>query len=147
MSLEQEVEFIRNVPILSDLAKSAQKMLCFTSERITFEPGQVVFRQGDFADSAYVVIEGSVEISVSTTRGSRPINTVNQHGIIGEAGILGDMPRSASATAMTRLETLRIIKDVFRKVIYGNPDAALRLTSILAQRLANTTMQLSAAMC
>ena len=145
MSLEQEVEMIRTVPILSELAPAAQKMLCFASERMTFQAGQVLFHEGDLADSAYIVIDGSVEISLSMAGAPRRINAVGRHGIVGEAGILADMPRSATATASTRLETLRISKDIFRKVIRGNPEAALRLTCILAQRLASTTVQLGAA--
>jgi len=144
MSLEQEVELIRKVPILSDLAPAAQKMLCFASERVTFDAGRVIFRQGESAEAAYVLIEGEAEITLSIDGAERRINVVGRNGVIGEAGILGDMPRSATATALTRVEALRVSRDVFRKVIHGNPDAALRLTCILAQRLANTTLQLGA---
>jgi len=52
MSLDQEVEMIRQVPILGGLTPAALKMLCFASERMVFEPGEVVFRQGETADSA-----------------------------------------------------------------------------------------------
>jgi CRP-like cAMP-binding protein len=145
MSLEQEVELIRNVPILSELAPAAQKMICFASERVSFEPGRPIFRQGDFAEAAYVLIEGTVEITIVVDGAERRVNRVGRNAIVGEAGIIGDLPRSATATAVTRVEALRVSKDVFRKVIHGNPDAALRLACILAQRLANTTVQLCAA--
>ena len=56
MSLTHEVELIRQVPILSHLAPAAQKMLCFASERMCFEAGQVLFRQGDRADAAYICL-------------------------------------------------------------------------------------------
>src|SRR5688572_6292576 len=97
MSLTQEVELIRQVPILSNLAPAAQKMLCFASERVCFEAGQVLFRQGDKADAAYIVIEGSIEIVVWTASGSLLVNTVEQFGVIGETGMFGDLPRSATA--------------------------------------------------
>jgi len=147
MSLDQEVEMIRQVPILGELAPAAQKMLCFASERMIFEPGEVVFRQGETADSAYVLIAGSIDITLAIAGVERRINSVGRHDILGEAGILGDMPRSATATATSRVEALRVSKDIFRNVIRGNPDSALRLTCLLAQRLANTTAQLGAAGC
>ena len=46
-------------------------------------------------------------------------------------------------TTITRLDTLRISKDLFHSVIRENPDAALELIRILASRLANTTAQLT----
>ena len=145
MSLSQEVELIRQVPILSNLAPAAQKMLCFASERMCYEAGQVLFRQGDAADAAYILIDGAVEIVVWTASGSLLVNTVEKYGVIGETGMFGDLPRSATAVAKTRLEALRVPKDVFCQSIHGNPEAALRLTCMLAERLASTTAKLSLA--
>jgi CRP-like cAMP-binding protein len=68
---------------------------------------------------------------------------VGRNEIIGEIAIFGDVPRTATAKAVTRLETLRISKQLFTKIIRENPDAALELIRVLAGRLANTTAQLS----
>jgi CRP-like cAMP-binding protein len=65
--------------------------------------------------------------------------------VVGEAAIFGDVPRTATATAKTRLEALRVCKDLFLNVVRGDADAAMQLNRILAMRLANTTAQLSAA--
>ena len=143
MSLEQEVELIRQFPIFSKLQPAMQKLLCFGSERMTYAPGQLLFQAGDIADAAYVVIDGTAEISVPTPGGPVVINTLGRNAIIGEIAIFGDIPRTANVTAVTRLETLKISKDLFFNVIRENPDAALELIRTLARRLANTTDQLS----
>ena len=143
MSLEQEVELIRQFPIFSKIQPAKQKLLCFSSERLTFEAGQVMFRAGDAGDACYIIIEGSIEISVETAKGPLVVNTLGRNEIIGEIAIFGDVPRTATATAVTRLETLRISKDLLHSVIRENPDAALELIRILASRLANTTAQLT----
>ena len=143
MSLEQEVELIRQFPIFSKIQPAKQKLLCFSSDRLTYEAGQVMFRAGDTGDACYIVIEGSIEISVDTPKGPLVVNTLGRNEIIGEIAIFGDVPRTATATALTRLEALRISKELFYSVIRENPDAALELIRILASRLANTTAQLS----
>ena len=143
MSLEQEVELIRRFPIFSKIQPAMQKLLCFSSERLTYDAGQVMFRAGDSGDACYIVIDGSIEISVSTPKGPLVVNTLGRNEIIGEIAICGDVPRTATATAGTRTETLRISKDQFLSVIRENPDAALELIRILATRLANTTAQLT----
>lgn len=145
MSLAIEVDLIRRVPVFSAIEPAKQKLLCFSSERLTFAAGDVIFREGDAPDAAYVVIDGAVEISIQTPGGPRVVNTLGQSDVVGEAAIFGDVPRTATATAKTRLEALRVCKDLFLDMMRGNAEAAMQLNRILATRLANTTAQLSAA--
>jgi len=144
MSLDSEVAVIRQVPIFSAINPAQQKLLCFSSERLTFEPGEVLFREGEAADAAYVLIEGAVEITIATRDGPRLVNTVGRNDMVGETAIYGDVPRTATATAKTHLETLRISQDMFCELMRDNALAALHLNRILARRLANTTALLSA---
>ncbi len=143
MSLDQELELIRQFPIFSKIPHSMQKLLCFSSERLTFEEGQVMFHAGDAADACYVVIDGTAEISVPTPRGPLVVNTSSRNELIGEIAIFGDVPRTATVTAKTRLETLKISKSLFLSVIRENPDAAIELIRILATRLAHNSAQLA----
>ena len=71
------------------------------------------------------------------------INTMGRNELLGEIAIVGEVPRTATAKALTKLETLKISKELFMKIIRENPDAALELIRVLAARLANTTAQLS----
>jgi CRP/FNR family cyclic AMP-dependent transcriptional regulator len=143
MSLATEVDLIRRVPVFSAIGPEKQKLLCFSSERLTFEPGEVMFREGDAADAAYVVIDGTVEITVQTVSGPLLVNTLGESDVVGETAIFGDVPRTATATAKTRLEALRVCKDLFLDLVRDNADAAMQINRILASRLANTTARLS----
>ena len=145
MSLEQEVELIRRFPIFNKLAPAKQKLLCFSSERLTYAAGQELFHAGGRGDACYVIIEGTIEISVALPngKGAHVIAVMGSNEIIGEIAIFGNVPRTATATARTKLEVLRISADLFRSVIRENPDAAIELIRILAARLANTTAHLS----
>lgn len=142
MSLEQEVEMMRQIPLFSRIAPAMQKLLCFGSERLTYDPGQTLVKVGDMADAAYVIIEGQAEVSVPSPRGTVVVNTMGKNEVIGEIAIFVDLPRTATVTAMTKVEVLRISKDLFINVVRQNPDAAIELIRILAMRLVNTTQQL-----
>ena len=146
MSLEQEVELIRQFPIFAKIQPAMQKLLCFSSERLTFAAGQIIVQAGDMGDAAFIIIDGTVEISVPSSSGPIVVNMVERNEIIGEIAIFGDVPRTATATAQTAVETLKISKELFTKIIRENPDAALELIRVLAARLANTTAQLSRTM-
>ena len=139
MSLEQEVELIRRFPIFSKIAPAKQKLLCFSSERLTYAAGQEIFHAGDVGDACYVVIDGTVEISIDRPKGRLVLSVLGRNELIGEIAIFGHVPRTATAAAKTRLEVLKISAELFYSVIRENPDAAIELIRILSERLANTT--------
>ena len=145
MSIEQEVELIRRIPIFQRIQPAMQKLLCFGSERLTYDSGQALVRAGDAADAAYVIIEGTVQVTVDRAPPQPPlvISTSGANEIIGEIGIFGDVPRTATVTATTRVEALKISKELFINIIRQNPDAAIAVLRVLATRLANTTKQLT----
>lgn len=139
MSIEQEVEVIRRIPMFQRIQPAMQKLLCFGSERLIYDPGQTLMKAGDAADAAYVLIEGTAEVTV----GSLVISTMGRNEIVGEIAIFGDVPRTATVTATTRVEALKISKELFINIIRQNPDAAIEVLRVLATRLANTTRQLT----
>ena len=145
MSLNAEVELLRGTPIFGTIVPAIQKLLCFTSERLTYDAGQVLFGEGEAADAAYVLVSGVVEIAVQTLVGRLRLNTLGRNDVFGETGVLAGVPRTATATAKCRVEVLRISKELFRKIVQECPGAALRLNEILARRLADTTGRLGAA--
>ena len=63
MSLNEEVELLRNIPLFAQLEPSKLKLLAFTAERITYEPDQVLFNQGDVGDAAYIIVEGAAKVT------------------------------------------------------------------------------------
>src|SRR5207244_6534408 len=113
------------------------------AERLNSDPGQGSFDAGDVGDAAYVIIDGTVEISLLTPSGPIIINNMGKNDLLGEIAIVGEVPRTATAKALTKLETLKISKELFMNLIRENPDAATPLIRILASRLASTTTQLT----
>jgi CRP-like cAMP-binding protein len=80
---------------------------------------------------------------VDSPKGPLVISTSGANEIIGEIGIFGDVPRTATVTATSRVEALKISKELFINIIRQNPDAAIEVLRVLATRLANTTKQLT----
>ena len=67
MLLRDEVEMLRRVPIFSRIAPAKLKLLAFTSDRMTYNAGQNLFRQGDVGDAAYVVLAETLGAPLVTT--------------------------------------------------------------------------------
>ena len=142
MSLVQEAELLRRIPLFADIELAKLKLLAFTSERVAFEAGKCLFRQGDAADAAYIIIEGDADVIVESPGGAVTIARLGQNDFVGEIAILCDMPRTATVRAVTRLVTLRISKDLFIRLINEFPRMAVAMMRELARRLENTNKQL-----
>jgi CRP-like cAMP-binding protein len=145
MILKDEVELLRRVPLFAGVEPSKLKLLAFTSDRMSFEAGQTLFEQGDPGDAAYVVLNGSAEVLVNRAGSQIKVADLEKNAIVGEIAILCDVPSTATVRAQDRLETLRISKDQFLRLLAEFPDMAIEIMRVLADRLGRTTAELSEA--
>jgi CRP-like cAMP-binding protein len=145
MQLRDEVELLRRVPLFAGVAPAKLKLLAFTSDRVSYDAGQVLFRQGDPGDAAYVLLSGAADILVDSQSGEIKVATAETNSIVGEIAILCDDTRSATVRANTHLETLRIRKDHFLRLLVEFPEVAVEIMRELAERLSRTTADLSKA--
>src|SRR5471032_2936568 len=94
MSLNEEVEMLRRIQLFSKVEPAKLKLLAFTSERAVFQAEEVLFHQ---ADAAYIIVAGEVAVDVeSPGGGSTRVARLGKDQIIGEIGILADIPRTAT---------------------------------------------------
>ena len=146
MSLDAEVEALKKVPVFANIENSKLKLMAFASERLTFKPGQVLVRQGDQGDAAYIILEGEAEVVLDQPDGSEvAITTLTKNAVLGEIAILCDVPRTATVRARTKTQTLKITKDLFFRLVQDFPQIGLEVMRSLAARLEKTTQDLFAA--
>jgi len=142
VSLNEEVELLRNIPLFANIEPSKLKLLAFTSERVAYEPGQELFRQGDDGDAAYIIIAGEADIIIETDNGPFTVATFKRNDIVGEIAILCDVPRTATVLVKEKLETLVISKELFYRLVLEFPQIAVEIMRELAQRLERMNTQL-----
>ena len=144
MSLNEEVELLRNIPMFANIEPSKLKLLAFTSERMTFKDGDILFRQGEQGDSAYVIIGGEADVIVDSPKGPLTVYKLKRNDIVGEIAILCDVPRTATVKATSKLEAMVIAKDLFFRLIMEFPQMAVEIMRELARRLDATNRKLTA---
>ena len=89
-----------------------------------------------------MIIEGEADILVDTPTGPLKLATLGAHDIVGEMAILGDVPRTATVQAKTRIVALRIAKEPFMRMVREFPTMAVSIMRELAHRLEMTNNQL-----
>jgi CRP-like cAMP-binding protein len=145
MSLTQDVEVLRSIPMFAKVDPAKLKLLAFTSERLEYLSGDELFHQGDYADAAFIILKGEADILVDTPSGRVRVASLGKNDIIGEIAILCDVPRTATVVAQSDLETLRVSKDGFLHLITQFPQVGIEVMTELASRLHDTTQALTVA--
>jgi CRP-like cAMP-binding protein len=106
------------------------------SER--FEAGDKIFLQGDRGDCMYVVKSGRVNIQAA----GMVLENIGANGVFGEMSLIDDSPRSAMAIAAEVSEVMRVDGNAFQDLVRQDPEFALRLMRLMADRIRRTNESL-----
>jgi CRP/FNR family cyclic AMP-dependent transcriptional regulator len=110
----------------------------------TFEPGQVIFKEGEQGSELFIIIEGEVEIRKRTSSSTtKTLITFQKGDIFGEMALVEGKPRSATAIAVKPCRMLVINENLLDSMLENNPDFAKKMIRILSERLrkANALIQ------
>ncbi|MFN4327620.1 MAG: Crp/Fnr family transcriptional regulator [Limnobacter sp.] len=108
----------------------------------TYPKGTQIFKEGAPATFALLIADGVIQISKSDE---------DKHFIValrGEGDIIGEMvfdgqPRSATAAALTEVRAFYLATETFKRIVFEEPEVAMKLFAVLLQRLRQATDQAS----
>jgi len=105
---------------------------------IECKDGDFIFREGDLGTEMYIIHEGRIEI-LNNVGGKETVLAVLEKGdFFGEMSVLEDMPRAASARAISDTRLLQINGSTFDQLLRDNPEIAVRMMRKLSRRLRET---------
>jgi len=139
MQLSEIVAVLRGIPLFASLDSRKLKLLAFSSDYLRFEAGEVLFSEGDPADSVYLINEGLVDIFTGSGEHEVKVATLGKHGLVGEMAIFRNAPRSATIRAAGPVRVFKIDGHDFLRMVTEDRDAALTVMRILSEKLAATT--------
>lgn len=142
MTLDRDTEALRKVPLFRGVDDAKLRLLAFMSERVRFDAGETIVEEGDYGDTAYIILEGTADVLVESPAGQQHVATVREHDFVGEIAILIDVPRTATVRASTPVVALTVTKDKFFKLVTTFPDMGIEVMRALAHRLERTTREL-----
>ena len=143
--LKSDADLLRSVPLFAGIEPSRLKLIAFTSDSVAYRAGDVLCRQGQMGDAAFVLVEGAAEVSIATDAGDFVVATLGRGDIVGEVSILCDTPRIATVTARGDVAALRVRKEPFLQLVRQFPEIAAQIMRGLAERLTHTNEELARA--
>jgi Serine phosphatase RsbU, regulator of sigma subunit len=133
---------IARTGILSLLGPLADEVLA-KADLEELAAGQMLFRQGEVGNCAYVLLEGGLDVLVDTGAGEVRAAEVAPNELIGEIAVFSQSPRTATVVARRPSKLLRIDAEDLLSVLNSSPQAAQAIIADLGRRLAAANQPLA----
>lgn len=125
------VEMLRRIPLLHALDRHETEMLLGVLQDVRVLAGDVICKEGDKADSAYLVLDGEVAV----TKGRDRLTTLGPNSLIGQIGLIDRGRRSAGCVARIRTRLLKLRCDDFDRLFTAQSQFAYKIVDALASSL------------
>jgi signal transduction histidine kinase len=126
---------LRKSPLFQGLSDEQLQQLVDMGEPVFLHAGDILIRQGDTGDSAYVLVKGEFEVQKQAGQSLIRIDVRNQGDVVGEMALLARTTRTASVISKTESEALRIPQEAFEKLLSSSSAAALAVLNWVMTRL------------
>jgi CRP/FNR family transcriptional regulator, cyclic AMP receptor protein len=138
------VELLAHVPVFETLEHQDLERIAELTVPRSFDPGEMVFREGDASDTCYIVSSGQARAVRSHSDGRTiTLATFARGDIFGELAMFEDERRSATVEAVEPTRTVAILGPDMRRLMSRHPAIATRLVIALGRRLRETNERLT----
>jgi len=126
---------LRKSPLFQGLSDEELQKLMDMAEPLSLQAGDVLIRQGEPGDAAFVVIKGEFEVQKQTGQSLIKIDVRNPGDVVGEMALLSRAPRNATLIAKTDGEVLRVPQEAFEQLLQSSTTAAMAVLHWVISRL------------
>jgi phosphoserine phosphatase RsbU/P len=130
------LRLLREHAIFRELPDQALKDLAIRGDLFDFAGGELMLRQGEAGDSAWLVTRGEVEVFIDGPQGPLALGLASSGALIGEIGVFADVARTASVRARIPVEALRIGRADMLQIGGDNPAFLRAVIKQLGERIA-----------
>ena len=141
--LAPRIALLEACDLFEQVADGDLTQLAGSAEEMTAEAGQVVITQGDQPDAFYVVVQGTLAVSSTAGDSVSAIPDLGPGDWFGEIGLIESIPRTATVTAATDVQLLRMPGDAFLESLTAyKPSVAIMEGAALRLRRTHPTVEL-----
>jgi diguanylate cyclase len=105
--------------------------------REIYPAGEIIFKEGDSGDGAYIIEEGCVEVSVSSTQRSR----IGKGELFGEIALIDQQPRTATVRAIEHTVLIPIPRKLVKELLEKTDPVVRHLLMTILERYRSTRNQ------
>jgi len=138
-----DTSFLLTYPIYRDFETDDIDALSACCEEVKFTGSQEVFRAGSPGDAMYIIRSGTVKIWIETGTRKKMVALLSDGEFFGEMALIDGSPRSATVTADSATELVKLPKESLEKLKTEKPSTGFKVMGVLlkfmAHRIRRTT--------
>jgi CRP-like cAMP-binding protein len=136
LTAERKRELLARVPLFQGFGARELDALVPATRGVALAEREELFHKGDPGSQLYVVVEGRVKAFTTSADGDDVVfNVMGPGEVVGEIALLAECPRTATVRAIERCELLVLDRRDFLAFVKRNPDVAVRMLTVLAERV------------
>ena len=97
------------------------------------KPGDVIVREGEETDEAYIILSGEIEV----TKEGKHLAVLKENSIFGEIALVDQRPRTATCTCKTVCSLGMVTRENYKELIKYRPQAVIPILKIVTDRMRN----------
>ena len=119
--LSQDLELLRRTTLLAGIGLDIVKLFAYLSIRRTYQAGDLLIEQNQKADKAFILINGTLDVSVHHRDKDIRLQPLKEDDFFGELALLAAFDWFFSVRAVTDVEVLIIHRRSFQKILEKFP--------------------------
>lgn len=127
MALDDDIRILSDVRLFQGFTQEQLRLLAFGAETTLLQAERKLYREDDEADSAYIVVSGSIVLYREQDGAGVPVAMAGPGTILSELALIADTKRLTSASAATDSEVIRLSRKMFRRILEEYPEIAEQL--------------------
>lgn len=126
-----DLEMLRKVELFSALTSEQVRPFADAARETTHPVGETLTEQGSHGHRFHLLLDGSAAVE----RGAEEVATVGPGDFVGEIGLLGGGPSTATVRCTSPVRALTLRREEFWAVLEAEPHIALRILEVVCRRL------------
>lgn len=127
----EKVLFLQDIDIFENTSTEDLAFIAAITEEIEAKPNTVLYKEGERADSMYLVIEGTVKLHQK----EREVMIANPKDFFGTWALFDDEPRVVTATTLEACRLLKIDREEFYDLLADHTKITQGVLKTLSKRL------------
>ena len=140
---DEVINKLKAVPVFEGIPDRGLDIIRSMCHKRVFKEGDHIFHSGDPGVGMYIILEGFVEIYRREKGREMKLTTLQTGDFFGELALLEDLPRTASAKALTYTRTIGFFRPDLIGLLARKPrlinKILLNLSKLIGRRLIRTT--------
>ncbi|MGB7241287.1 MAG: ABC transporter transmembrane domain-containing protein [Sulfitobacter sp.] len=129
----RKLRALEATPLFSGLSRKQLRLLAFSARWYNASAGDVIFNKSDDpTDGAYVILSGEAGLYDPDSHKDALIATVGPGNLVGELGVIRNIPRALTMRAHSDLETLRLGSEDFLAVVENDAATSFKLLQVVS---------------